>query len=441
MKLKTVRFISAAIFCLLVFPFTLSAQEDDDFVPSPALVEQMDTLEATTLRIRRLDLLEEVTRIFPTRDDVREMLSEDLDDEELIAYYTDAAQFYMAFDFVPEGTDLLALLLDFLDDQIGGFYDPETNELNTVLLTGERPGDELPLTEQITFVHECTHALQDQHFDLISLIETHEVSPLGFNTDQGQAIIALYEGDATLVMTDYLVRIAQEDPLGALAEILLQGAASGTLVIPPHIPDIIENELLSPYLDGSNFVTALRARGGWAMVNRAYTEPPQSSEHILHPDRYLANDLPVDVALVSGEDEDGSTPLGEGWTLLFDRTMGEWYLRQYIRTQLDVPTTRQAAAGWGGDRYHLFYNAEADQRAFALRFVWDSPSDVTEFTDAYTAFGDARFEASADESGCWVGDEDVICLIEELTDGEASGHLIIYAPTLEIAEQLLAHYQ
>jgi hypothetical protein len=242
-------------------------------------------------------------------------------------------------------------------------------------------------------------------------------------------------------MSDYLIEVAQDNPFAALAEILLQGAASGTLVVPPHIPDIIENELLSPYLDGANFVTALRAAGGWALVDAAYTDPPQSSEHILHPDRYLANDAPAAVELASSADENGLTPLGEGWTLLYDRTLGEWYLRQYLRTQLDAPTTRQAASGWGGDRYHLFYNAEADQRAFVLRFVWDSPSDVGEFTEAYESFSDFRFRASADETGCWDNDEDVICLIEESSDGDASGHLIIYAPTREIADLLRAHYQ
>lgn len=441
MNLKTVRLMLVVIVVFLIVPFVVTAQEDDDFVPSPALVEQMDGLEAAALRLRQLDRLESVTRIFPTRDDVRAMLNEDIDDEEVTTFYSEASQFYIAFDFLPEGTDLLALLIDFLDDQIGGFYDPETNEMNTVLLTGERPSDRLPLTEQITFVHEYVHALQDQHFDLIGLIEANEVSALGFNTDQGQAIIALYEGDATAAMSDYTLEAAQDNPLGALVELLAQGAAAGTLVIPPNIPDIVENELLSPYLDGQNFVTALRNAGGWALVNAAYENLPQSSEHILHPDKYLSGEAPIAVELAAGADDDGLTPLGEGWTLLFDRTLGEWYLRQYLRTQLDAPTTRLAATGWGGDRYHLFYNAEADQRAFVLRLVWDTPLDSEEFAGAYMAFGDARFGESVDDNLCWVGESDVICVDAAMSADDGSYTTVIYAPTVEIAETLRTHYR
>lgn len=430
--------------CAIALTLNAWAAQDDDFTPSPALIAQMDELEAATTRLRGLPGLSPVTRLFPTRDDVRAFLATELDDPGVTGFYDDAAQFYIAFGFLPAGTDLLALLTDFLEDQIGGFYDPEADELNTVLLTGERPGDRLPVTEQIVFVHEYVHALQDQHFDLLNLLETYETSALGFNTDRGQAIIALYEGDATAVMTDYTLELAEEDPLGVLVQILAQGAASGTLVIPPTIPDIIENELLSPYLDGVNFVEALRAEGGWALVDRAYEVLPRSTEQILHPEKYLAGEAPRFVYLRPGSSEgdggDGSNPLGEGWTLLFDRTLGEWYLRQFLRTQLPAIRANPAAAGWGGDRYHLFYNAEADQHAYVLRLVWDTPEDAAEFKGALLEYGEARFGAPAGAFGCWESEAGALCIIDEFDDDAPSGHVLIDAPDLDTVEALRQYY-
>lgn len=421
---------------LLVSTITMiTAQDDpngtDDFTPSAELNAEMDSLEDTTLQLRELERVRPVTRKFPTRQDIVDYLESELEDQELIDFYQEAQQFYIGFDFLPEGSQLLPILSDFLGDQIGGFYDPETNEMNVVLLSGERPGDALPLTERIVFVHEYTHTLQEHHFNLLELILEHDSSALGFNTDQGQAIISLYEGDATAVMTDYLYVVAQENPFGALAEILAQGAASGTLVIPPSIPDIIEAEMTSPYLDGMNFVTALRNEGGWALVDAAYTNPPQSTEHILHPQKYIAGEAPIEVTLEAAE-----APLSEDWELILDRTLGEWFLRQYLRTQLEFAAVDLAATGWGGDRYHLYYNPTTDERAWALRLVWDTEGDVEEFTKAYTTFADKRFAQTSDVS-CWPGEEDAICLFSE-ADG---GHLITYGPTLEIAEQLLTVYQ
>lgn len=428
-----IRWLAAALLALSL-GLAVSAQDDDEFTPSPALVEQMDLLEETTLRLRELERLAPVTRRFPTREDVAAYLEGELDDPELQAFYADARQFYIAFDFLPPDTDLLALLTDFLRDQIGGYYDPRINEMNTVMLSGERPGDRLPLTEQIVFVHEYTHALQQQHFDLLDLLLTYETSALGFNTDQGQAVLALIEGDATAVMTEYLLEVAQRNPFAALAEILAQGAASGTLTLPEGIPAIIEAELLMPYLAGEQFVAALRANGGWAMVNAAYQIVPQSTEQILHPEKYLQGDAPIPVTLA----EDAAL-LDDGWALLFDRTLGEWFLRQYLLTQLPRAQASRAAAGWGGDRYHLYYDAAHDQRAWVLRLVWDTPDDGDEFIAAYTAFAGARFgqadaPAQPDADGCWHG-ADTICL---LADDGAGGVLIAYGPTPAIAQSLIA---
>ncbi len=63
-----------------------------------------------------------------------------------------------------------------------------------------------------------------------------------------------------------------------------------------------------PYYEGLLFVEYLYERGNWAEVNKAYENLPLSSEQILHPDKYIQGEQPIEVAPFALE-----SALGEGW--------------------------------------------------------------------------------------------------------------------------------
>ena len=65
---------------------------------------------------------------------------------------------------------------------------------------------------RVTLVHELTHALQDQHFDLTKLDDAVETSGEDF------ALTALVEGDATSVEDDYLFSLPQAEQDAYFAE-------------------------------------------------------------------------------------------------------------------------------------------------------------------------------------------------------------------------------
>ena len=65
---------------------------------------------------------------------------------------------------------------------------------------------------RITLVHELTHALQDQRFDLTKLDDTVETEGEDF------ALTALVEGDATSVEDDYLFSLPQAEQDAYFAE-------------------------------------------------------------------------------------------------------------------------------------------------------------------------------------------------------------------------------
>jgi hypothetical protein len=405
------------IFFLALSLVGISAAQDEI---SPALTEQLEEIEDYTSQARELDELKPVERVFPGRqeaiDYVLQLYAEEIPPDEAQRL----ALLYEAFDLLPPDTDYLNVYLDLLSAQIGGFYDPETEEMNTLLLTGGELGDELPLYEQIVYAHEFVHALQDQHFDLEAV-----QAAAGENRDYLQAVISLIEGDATVIMNLYTQAISERDPFGTALELLAQGIATNTLTIPPGTPPVIANELLSAYLDGSVFVSAIYEEGGWEAVNAAYENLPQSTEQILHPEKYIAGEAPIEITL-------SPVDLGEGWEMIWDNTLGEFYLREYLKTQLSTRDANDAAAGWGGDRYHIFYNEARDQLAWVLRLEWDSSQEAQEFTNAYMTFIEQRYDGLEEGmESCYRDEAGTLCLVANDTS-----HTIAFAPSAEQAVML-----
>jgi hypothetical protein len=62
-------------------------------------------------------------------------------------------------------------------------------------------------------------------------------------------------------------------------------------------PRVIRESLLFPYQEGLNWTRALYKEGGWSQVSQAFTNLPQSTEQIMHPEKYLAHEAPVKVTL------------------------------------------------------------------------------------------------------------------------------------------------
>jgi hypothetical protein len=412
---------------LLIAPLSAAADEGAPPLP-PALIDQFDRLEATVIEMRGLEALAPVTRRFPTRDEVIDYLYESVQQELTDEVIFEATQFYRAFDLVAHDVDVLAAYLRLLGDQVGGFYDPETKEMNVLLMTEDELGETLPPMEQIIYAHEYTHVLQDQHFGLEQYLGDTD------NADRSMALLSLIEGDAMFIMEGYMTQLLADEP-GAILQVLAISLASQA-AIPPDTPPILVTELLTPYSAGQTFVTALYNHGGWDAVNAAYENPPETMTEIFNPDLYLAGFESVAITIEQVDDL-----IAEGWSLLFDRTLGEFYLRQYLGMQLPSRAANRAASGWRGDRYHLYHHEEQDLRAWVLRLAWDGPDNAAEFAEVFETFALARFGEDVGiyeyEGGtvCWHDEpasQDVLCLLH--VDGES---LIAFAPVRDMASALI----
>ncbi len=310
------------------------------------------------------------------RKKMAQSMAEDLSPEELEAIERAAK----AFGLIPESLDLSSYLPDLLTSQVAGFYDPVRDYMALVSRgTSQGPGEEGE-AEDAVIVHELVHALQDQHFDLRQLEKLDPAS------DAATAFAALTEGDATLAMISFLAGANVEEVSGI-------GEAMKSLLEAPELmsaaseisggadlttaPAWIRDSLLFPYAGGLAFCMEVRRVGGQKLVDYAFsTDPPRSSEQILHPEKWHAKrDDPV---LLRWPDLSAALP---GWRKVAEGELGEAGIQTLLR---EIPGNRDqaaaAAAGWGGDRFALY---EKDGRRVLVWWTeWDSEAEAREFRSA-----------------------------------------------------------
>jgi hypothetical protein len=277
---------------------------------------------------------------------------------------------------LPPGTDLPRLLNRIQAESVLGFYLPGRPPRKGGLYVRSSRG--LDPYAKIILAHELTHAVTDQRYDLT---RADRLAAATAREDELAAYSGLVEGDATLTMQRYLAQRltpAEQANAGLVA-------ATERTPVRDAAPAAIRETMLFPYQEGLRFVSALYQRGGWAAVNRAYRDPPTSTEQLLHPERYLGDrDRPQPVAV-----PDLRARLGGGWRPGVELGFGEFDARLLLQGELAVATAERAAAGWDGGRVRTFQRGRST--ALALRTVWDSSAEAAQFCGALRGWASARF--------------------------------------------------
>jgi hypothetical protein len=147
------------------------------------------------------------------------------------------------------------------------------------------------------------------------------------------------------------------------------------------MPPILRETLVYPYTTGLLYVQQAQAAGGWEAVNDLLRKMPVSTEQILHPEKYAADEAPVAVTLPA----DLATRLGTGWTVPLQDTFGELQLKIWLADGASIgQEATDAAAGWGGDRLAVMQGPN-DTWAVVMHTVWDTEADAVEFETAANA--------------------------------------------------------
>jgi hypothetical protein len=275
---------------------------------------------------------------------------------------------------IPPGTDYKGLLVDVLTDQVAGYYDPETRKL-----TISRSAGDDPTWAEMVLAHEIDHGLQDQSFDL------HRFEDVPSSEgDAAAARHALVEGDGIAVMIE--VMLARRHARVDWANPEIATAIEKTMSAPglgsdglDRAPLAIREAMLFPYRAGFGFIAALRRRQPWSAVDAAFARPPRSTEQILHPERYLADDPPVPIEVRAP----AALP---GFAIAHSTVWGELGFGLWLRSRgVDERTADEAAAGWGGDRVVVLARPgdRRSERAVGIaRTEWDTEADAIEAAEA-----------------------------------------------------------
>jgi hypothetical protein len=327
-----------------------------------------EEIETRVSELRALQPLRETQRQTFTRYRLEEYLMDVYRRPAYLEEMENAERMYRVLGLIDEGYELAEDQIEMQREYLAGLYDTEAEEIYLIL---DRYTSDLWL--EVTFAHEFTHALQDQHFDLDSL------QGQARTTDSLLALQALVEGDATLVMMEYAfqhlfeMQFDRTDLLTAIQEVE-QGEYEDA-------PGVIRETAWFPYDQGLVFVAALVEQGGWDRLDQAFRDPPQTTEQIMHPDKYLAGE-------VDRIPELGDVPgaVGAGWLELRRDVFGELFIRVYLERELSSEEALMAAEGWAGDRVLFLTSEDGGGYLLVLRTRWDTTGEAQEFFSAYATF-------------------------------------------------------
>ena len=239
------------------------------------------------------------------------------------------------------------------------FYDP--TEQRVVISTAAA---DLTPTHRSHIVHALVHLLIDEHFDAEQL--RREAGAAGA-IDRERALDGLIEGDATYFELLYVQQLSPEDQ----AEVATAFAASGSPAA-DRLPGFVKTDLAFAYEEGVAFVRDLLVTGGIAALDQTYADPPEATEHILHPERYRRGELPREVAPVDVEIPGAATTVSSAY--------GEQGLRRLLGAVLDPGMVTQAADGWAGDAHQFVTSAGSMAFGYTLRM--ESDDDAIEVARA-----------------------------------------------------------
>lgn len=314
-------------------------------------------------KIRKLKILKSVPCEVENKATIRRFLLERIEEEfgEKIKLEGEVLELLK---LIPKNSDYKELILKVYLDQIAGYYDNLKKRF--VMASWLGSGLQMGIA-----VHEQTHSLQDQHYDLTSFLSIKKQS-----SDEVYARSALVEGDASAVMYDWT---NQSMGMPALKDVpnvnsyVFQNVLSVGLLANKHEDaKHLFNLMIFPYTSGLRFAHSLMLEGGYKEVDKAFKNPPKSTEEILHPEKYGSDDeftnievekLNLDLSSIKHKD-----------------TFGEFFISNFLGAiGMEASIASNSASGWAGDKFILFKD-----KNFKWIILFDSREEKREFKEAFS---------------------------------------------------------
>lgn len=271
------------------------------------------------------------------------------------------------FGFVPPDFDLEKSTVDLLTEQAAAFYDYDKKKLFVTETTS-------PETESPVLAHELSHAIADQNFNLGKFIRQ------GRKSDDGAtARLAVMEGQATWLMSEYLARKLGQSLKNSPSLVRMMSAlgdSSGQYPVFDNAPLYLRQTLVFPYTKGMLFQQAVIEKDGDKGFAEVFRRPPASTQQILHPEKYFQAVQPVTPELPDPK-------LPHGFKSLVGGSLGELDHEVLLEQYAGKAAADEIGPHWAGSVFELRENKKAGRVVLLYAVQWDSPDTARRYFEAY----------------------------------------------------------
>ena len=359
--------------------------------PSQDLFAEIDGIAAELSRISGLKPLHKIQHDRLGKPQVQQFLEQRIKEEIKPEEIRAEELTLKIFGLVPPDFDLKKTTVALLTEQAAAFYDFRKKKLFVI--------DSVPeLVERTALVHELAHALADQHFNLQRFIERASQ-----NDDRSMARLAVMEGQATWLMSEYLAARSGQSLKDSPALVKLMSssleASAGQYPVFERSPLYLRQTLLFPYAQGMLFQQAVVEKLGQAAFSEVFRRPPESTQEVLHPDKYQAGAKPISPPLPALASERGYRNLVEGSIGELDHAI---LLRQYAGEK----ESEALSPAWRGGSYKLLEHKNDHRLVLAYASQWESPAAARKYFRLYQQVLKGkwkRFEVSSETATTLAG--------------------------------------
>ena len=219
--------------------------------------------------------------------------------------------------------------------------------------------------------HELTHALDDQWFDL----HRPELDAPAA-ADAAFGFMALTEGNARRIEIAYRASLSMREQATLVEE---EQSIAG--VAPRGVSAPVVGSLGgAPYTYGPRLAAAILTRAGRKGLDWAFRNPPITSEQVMFPSEYFAQDRPIPVP----------NPPADAAPVLSRGALGVELLNHLLAPDQDHPAL--SLRGWGGDSYVVW--TQPGQVCLRDVLVGDTDADTAALGVALRAWAEKQPSAT-----------------------------------------------
>ena len=289
------------------------------------------TSDVPCRRLSRPQIRTELDSIFRAKADPKRMYWE--------------GETFKALKIIPEGFRYPEQVLDFYSEELLALYEPDEKQIIIGIRSNQPVDDGL-------LAHELTHALQDQRYDVNSIID------YSLSNDEMTARSALLEGDANV--TAGLFGGALRCSTRPRDDLYRQIAAIQNT--PGRFPPSLEMITAFPYLFGERFACTVRNHGGVNALERTYRLLPLTSREIAFPVEYFSRvekNSSVTDSSAGNDGEKGDTHID---------SLGEFLLFVVLIPTTPIDESISLSEAWKSDRLEIKTSDPQPTLRWAIEF-------------------------------------------------------------------------